>query len=422
MPARPLRRLVAVLVCSACVLLPQAASSVPGSQVTGGERGSGPPTWSAGHAASNADRAAAASGIHWSDVPNTLWAHTAIDFVGAENDWMRDGKAAADGTYAFEPDRLESRKLFARTLFRAFGLTLEQDPNLKFTDLPATDRFFRYANVSVTAGWMQADDTGAFRPTDPVTTREVHRALVLALGMGDLAAGADALHLRDGTEIGTPKDFGTLLIGMRIGLRYNHSDESLDVGPDQPLPRSEVAWSLFRAATEPSWMHDSLSKYANMTLPNLTKKMRSVLDFAIGYVGYPYVWGGDWYQRAPNGYCCGYQPVGGFDCSGLTWWVMKQAVDGWDNTPPRGYGGWSLPQRTSASMASVGRKIHWDEIRPGDLLFYDGDDDGTVDHVDTYVGNGWAIDSGGSNAGVTFTYVSGTWYEDHFVHGRRVIG
>ena len=113
---------------------------------------------------------------------------------------MRDRKAAEDGTYAFEPDRLESRKLFARTLFRAFGLTLEQDPKLKFTDLPGTDRFFRYANVSVTAGWMQADGTGAFRPTDPVTTREVHRALVLALGMGDLAAGADALHLRDGTE------------------------------------------------------------------------------------------------------------------------------------------------------------------------------------------------------------------------------
>ena len=87
---------------------------------------------------------------------------------------------------------------------------------------------------------------------------------------------------------------------MRIGLRYNHGDESLDVGPDQPLPRAEVAWSLFRAATEPSWMHDSLSAYANMTLPNLPKKMRAVLDFAIGYVGYPYVWGGDWYQRAPK--------------------------------------------------------------------------------------------------------------------------
>jgi NlpC/P60 family protein len=422
MPARPLRRLVAVLVCSACLLLPQAASSVPVSGVTRGERGSGPATWSAGHAASNADLAAAANGIRWSDVPNSLWAHTAIDFVGGANDWMRDRKAAADGTYAFEPDRLESRKLFARALFRAFGSALEQDPQLTFPDLPATDRFSRYANVSVTAGWMQVDGSGAFRPTEPVTTREVHRALVLAIGMGDLAAGADALHLRDGTEIATPQDFGTLLIGMRIGLRYNHGDESLDVGPDEPLPRAEVAWSLFRAATEPSWMHDSLSKYANMTLPNLTKKVRSVVDFAIGYVGYPYVWGGDWYQSTPKGYCCGYQPVGGFDCSGLAWWVIKQAVDGWDNTPPRGYTGWSLPQRTSASMASVGRKVRWEEIRPGDLLFYDGDDDGTVDHVDTYVGNGWAIDSGGSNAGVTFTYVSGTWYEDHFVHGRRVIG
>jgi hypothetical protein len=422
MPARPLRRLVAVLVCSACLLVPQAGSSTPGAEARRGERGSGPATWGAGRAGSSADRVAAPNGIRWSDVAHTLWARTAIDFVGATNDWMRDRSAAPDGTYAFEPDRLESRKLFARALFLAFGSMLEQDPELAFSDLPAADPFYGYANVSVTAGWMQVDDAGAFRPSDPVTTREVHRALVLAIGMGDLAAGADALHLRNGTAIATPKDFGTLLIGMRIGLRYNHRDESFDVGPDDPLPRAEVAWSLFRAATEPPWMRDSLARYADMTLPNLTKKMQAVVGFAVRYVGYPYVWGGDWYQPPPSRYCCGYQPIGGFDCSGLAWWVVKHAVDGWDNTPPRAYAGWSLLQRTSASMASVGRRIHWFEIRPGDLLFYDGDDDGAVDHVDLYVGNGWAIDSGGSNAGVTFTHVSDTWYEDHFVHARRVIG
>ena len=124
MPARPLRRLVAVLVCSACLLLPLAASPVPGSEATRGERGSGPPTWSASRAAATTDLAAP-SGIHWSDVPNSLWAHTAIDFVGAANDWMRDRKATEDGTYAFEPDRLESRELFARALVRAFGSNLE---------------------------------------------------------------------------------------------------------------------------------------------------------------------------------------------------------------------------------------------------------------------------------------------------------
>jgi hypothetical protein len=419
MPARPLRRLVAVFACSVSLLLPQAASSAPSlDPALGGESGSGPPSWSLDPGST----ATATGGVRWSDVPNKHWARTAIDFVGATNDWMRDRKAATDGTYAFEPNRLESRKLFARALFRAFGSDLPQDPALGFDDLPESDRFYRSANVAVTAGWLEVGQGTAFRPDDPVTTGEVHRALVLAIGMGDLAAGADALHLQDGTPIATPKDFGTLLIGMRIGLRYNHGDESLDVGPDTPLPRSEVAWSLFRAATEPSWMHDSLSPYATIKLPNLTRKMQQVVGFAVRYVGYPYVWGGDWHARAPSGYCCGYQPVGGFDCSGVSWWVMKHAAGGWDNTPPRGYAGWDLPQRTSASMASIGRKIGWGEIRPGDLLFYDGNDDGTVDHVDTYIGNGWAIDSGSSNAGVTITRVSGTWYEDHFVHGRRIIG
>jgi hypothetical protein len=417
MPARPLRRIVAVLACLACLQAPQAAWSQPvvRARALGGERGSGPEPWAV-------HGAYAVNGVRWSDVPANHWARNAIDFVGATNNWMREKKAADDGTYAFEPDKLESRKLFARALFRAFGADLEPDAARQFADLPAEDRFFRSANVAVTAGWMEVDEADAFRPDDPVTTREVHRALVLAIGLGDVAAGAQALHLRDGTTVPTSKDFGTLLIGMRLGLRYNHGDESLDVGPDAALPRAEVAWSLYRAATAPDWVHDSLAPYATMTLPNLSDRMQKVVGFAVRYVGYPYVWGGEWNGPSPSSYCCGYQPVGGFDCSGLTWWVMKQEVEGWDNTPPRDYLGWSLPQRTSASMASVGHEVAWDEIRPGDLLFYDGDGNGTVDHVDTYVGNGWAIDSGSSNAGVTITRVSGTWYEDHFVHARHILG
>ncbi len=418
MPARPLRRLVAVPLVLACLLLPEAASSSPARRAAtlAGERGSGPETWTVQGAFS-------LGGVTWSDVPGGHWARKAIDYVGATNDWMLDSKANEDGTYAFRPKRLESRRLFARALFRAFGRGLEQDPNLHFPDLPSDDRFYRSANVAVTAGWMVVEGNGAFRPDDPVNVREVHRALVLALGLGDLAAGADALHLKDGTPVPTPPGFGTLLIGMRLGLRYNHSDESLDVGPGSPLQRAEVAWSLYRAATAPSWIRDSLAPYATMTLPNLSPRVLNVVSFATHYVGYPYVWGGEWHEPSPSGYCCGSQPVGGFDCSGVTWWVMKQSVPGWDNTPPREYAGWSLPQRTSATMASVGKKIAFDDLRPGDLMFYDGDGNGSVDHVDTYIGAGWAIDSGSSNAGVTFTRVNkGTWYEDHFKHGRRIIG
>jgi hypothetical protein len=359
--------------------------------------------------------------VKWSDVNRKHWARTAVDHVAAANDGMRDAKPAADGTTAFEPDARESRKLFARALYRVRG-RLEQDAELRFADLAEDDRFYRSANVAVTAGWMETEADDAFRPGEPVTARQVHRALVLAIGFVDIAEGAQGLHLRNGTPIDVPRDFGTTLVGMRLGLRYNHGDESLDVGPESQLSRAEVAWSLYRASTVPSWMHDYLSPYLDFELPNLSGKMQQVVSFAVGYVGYPYVWGGDWNEASPSGYCCGYQPVGGFDCSGFTWWVMKSAVDSWDPTPPRDYAGWALPQRTSASMAAVGYKKSWNELQPGDLMFYDGDEDGTVDHVDTYLGNGWAMDTGSGNGGTTITYVWGNWYEDHFVHGRRILG
>jgi hypothetical protein len=416
LPSRPLRRLVAALAFLGCLLTPVlATASEAGSPLLDGEPGSGPPL----RLPRPAERS---SGVKWSDVPKSHWARNAIEHVAGANDWMRDFRPAPDGRFAFFPDRLEKRKLFARAIVRAFAPDVDPEPGLRFADVPRENRFHRYLSVAVSQGWMGQDADGNVLPEEPVTTRDVHRALVLALGMDDLAAGADALHLRNGTEVPTPKGFGTLLIGMRLGLRYNHRDETLDVAPNAALPRAEVAWSLYRASTTPAWMYDALSPYATMELPNLGPKMRAVVAFAARYVGYPYVWGGEWHQPGPAGYCCGYQPIGGFDCSGLTWWVMKAQASGWDNTPPRAYRGWDLPQRSSAQMAAVGGRVRWDELRPGDLVFYDGDDDGTVDHVNTYIGAGWAIDSGSSNAGVTITYVAGNWYQDHFVKGRRILG
>jgi cell wall-associated NlpC family hydrolase len=297
------------------------------------------------------------------------------------------------------------------------------DPELTFVDLPETDRFFLSANVAVKLGWMASDAEGNFLPGDPVTTRTVHRALVLALGLAEDAKGLDAIHMRNGAPFETPPDFGTLLLGMRLGLRYNHADETLDVGPDSALPRSEVAWSLYRATTTEQWAIDSLAPYATIELPHLGPTTSKLVQFAIGYVGYPYVYGGEWNASAPVGYCCGAQPIGGFDCSGFTWWIVKAAENGWDNVPPRDYQGWSLPQRTSAEMARNGSKIRkFEDLKAGDLMFYDGDGDGVVDHVDVYIGNGWSLDSGSSNGGVSIVNVASGWYFDHFVRGRRVIG
>ncbi|HEX9122181.1 MAG TPA: NlpC/P60 family protein [Actinomycetota bacterium] len=421
-PSRPLRRLVALSSALACLLALQTGTAGAGAPsrppgLAAGDRDAGIPSLA------RAPAPVPTNGIVWSDVDRKSWVATAIDYVGAANPWMLDYRPAEDGTYPFRPDRPERRSLFARSLVRAFAPGEMPDPAIVFPDLPGATGFARFANVAVKLGWMQVDADGNFLPSEPVTPRMVHRAVVLALGLGDLAAGADQIHLVNGTTFQMPADFGTLLVGMRIGLRYNHGDEALDVGPDTPLSRAEVAWSLYRAATMPSWMPSSLAGYSTITLPNLGPAKQRIVQFAIDYVGYPYVYGGDWYEASPSEYCCGTQPTGGFDCSGLAWWVIKAAEGGWSNQPPREYLGWSLLQRTSAQMASTGTKIPtYRELRSGDLMFYDGNDDGIVDHVDVYVGRGWAVDSSSSVGGVTIMWVGSGWYRDHFVWGRRVLG
>ena len=44
-----------------------------------------------------------------------------------------------------------------------------------------------------------------------------------------------------------------------------------------------------------------------------------------------------------------------------------------------------------------------------------------IGHVNVYIGNGFALDSSSSPAGVTIMWIGGGWYRGHFVHGRRII-
>ena len=212
---------------------------------------------------------------------------------------------------------------------------------------------------------------------------------------------------------------------MRLGLRFNNRvDESQDVTPSTKLRRKQAAWSLYRATTLESWVVPYLEdQYADMVLPRMSAGRRSIVDWGVRYVGYPYIWAGEWGFDSPSPSAFGGQPGPGFDCSGLSWWALR-ADDGvyWEISPPRPYGGWPLPQRTSAEMARMTNdKLQYADLLPGDLMFYDGDEDGTVDHVDVYVGNGWSLDSSSSVGGVTLMWVKSGWYRQHFVHGRRVL-
>lgn len=91
------------------------------------------------------------------------------------------------------------------------------------------------------------------------------------------------------------------------------------------------------------------------------------IDFALGEVGKPYVWGAE----GPDSY----------DCSGL----MMRAYEA---------AGVTLP-RTSRQQYWAGTQLPVREAQPGDLLFwaYDTSDPDSIHHVAMYLGNGQMVEA-----------------------------
>jgi hypothetical protein len=369
-----------------------------------GEPGSGEPAWTIPSTPENPALR------KFTDIGSSYrWAIDAIRYVGTTHAWMRDY-----GTDNFRPGLTETRAYFARAMVKAYGAGESPGPGIDISDMSKTDPFYDDANIAVKMGWMSRADGDKFLPNDPVTIYTVYQALVRSMPLNAEEHGLNNLHTSDGYNFDVPPKFATTELGMRLGFRYNHSAEGKDLDPEDPMPRAEVAYAMWRRATVPSYTVDGLSIYQNIELPPLDLQMKKVVSFGMEYVGYPYIWGGEWFRKNAS------QPTGGFDCSGFMWWTMKRPVSGYDNTKIRGYNGWSLPQRTSADMASQGKRIGFSNAKPGDLMFYDGDKNGTVDHVDLFIGKGWALDSSSGVGGITILPVGKGWYRDHFKHARDI--
>lgn len=115
-----------------------------------------------------------------------------------------------------------------------------------------------------------------------------------------------------------------------------------------------------------------------------------VVNYAIQFVGNPYVWGGTSLTK-------------GADCSGFTMQVMRQF-------------GVSLPHYSGA-QAKMGKPVKSGEMRPGDLIFY-ANSGGTVNHVAMYIGNGQIVHAASKKSGIKIS----TWNYRTPVAIRNVLG
>jgi cell wall-associated NlpC family hydrolase len=140
-----------------------------------------------------------------------------------------------------------------------------------------------------------------------------------------------------------------------------------------------------------------------------------VLNTAVRFVGFPYVWGGT-SEKAEAPF--GIEAHGGFDCSGFIWRVYKlQAYSGGAALAS------TLKGRTTYQMSGeVGpaKRIGFAKLAPGDVLFFGPagprSKPASIGHTGVYLGGGWMIHSSGQ--GVAVTPLTG-WYRQQFAWARR---
>jgi cell wall-associated NlpC family hydrolase len=288
-----------------------------------------------------------------------------------------------------------------------------------------------------------ARSVGSFRPNDPLTQGELSD-LVAALTqepprqvadptasvtMAQLDArlvrvldlSADAALFYDaaaGAGLHPPARFGTEVVARLLGLRTNHpaGQDDLERLPNDPAPRAEAAYSVARLLSVPESEKARLEdEAATFELPVLTTWQQRLLTTAVRFIGYPYVWGGE-FERPRSPY--GSQAQGGFDCSGFAWRVYK--IQAYPAAPQLAN---TLRGRTAAAMAGEvprGLRIKPARLAPADLMFFGPGgphaQPSRIDHVGIYFGDGWLIQS--SRYGVALEQVSG-WYQHRLAWGRR---
>jgi cell wall-associated NlpC family hydrolase len=265
---------------------------------------------------------------------------------------------------------------------------------------------------------------GYSRRSGKVKAAEVSRALVRALGKGSVAKHLDRVRARGGWDPGISKSEAFQIVAKEMGLRHDSTVETEDAGGNEKILGAELAWAVWRAKTGSNpYGADALKDF---DLKKLSRRQKKVVRFAFNQVDEPYVWAGEWESRTPAGYPYGAQAQGGYDCSGFTWYVLRNNSSGW-HPKKRPYNGWSLRDRSSSYMGRNARpRLRYRELRPGDVMLFasGGRKSGAsaIYHAGVNLGGGWMIDSSGSQAGVSLSAVGhGSWYRDDFAWGRRVI-
>jgi hypothetical protein len=126
----------------------------------------------------------------------------------------------------------------------------------------------------------------------------------------------------------------------------------------------------------------------------VTSEMNAIVNFALGFLGSSYVWGGT--------------TPAGFDCSGFVQYVYRNF-------------GYTL-NRVAEAQYKNGVAVSADSLMPGDLVFFsnNGSTSG-IYHVGIYIGNNQFVHAANSQRGVVVSYLNEGYYHRYYYGARRIV-
>ena len=121
---------------------------------------------------------------------------------------------------------------------------------------------------------------------------------------------------------------------------------------------------------------------------------KRIAEFALQFVGYPYVYGGT-------------NPYTGADCTGFAYYVYNQC-------------GYPL-SRSCSVQAKSGVEVAKEDIQPGDLIIFNDTSNTSIGHVGIYVGDGLFVHASNPERGILTDRLDSGSYPKRYVCTRRIV-
>jgi len=121
---------------------------------------------------------------------------------------------------------------------------------------------------------------------------------------------------------------------------------------------------------------------------------QSIVNYAMRYLGYPYVWAG----RGPTS----------FDCAGFVYWVAINTV------------GINLVGGV-INQWNYGRPIPYGQLLLGDIVYFQNTYQPGLSHIGIYIGNNQFIHASNPTDGVRISNLTSPYYASRWYGARRIV-